>query len=40
MAAGVSDTLMDMRDVVALIDAAEQRKRIAAMNYVERPSLD
>jgi hypothetical protein len=40
MAAGVSDTLMDMRDVVTLIDAAEQRKRIAAMNYVQRPSLD
>jgi transposase InsO family protein len=40
MAAGVSDTLMDMRDVVALIDAAEQRKRIAAMNFVERPSRD
>ena len=40
MAAGVSDTLMDMRDVVALIDAAEQQRRIAAMNYVERPSLD
>jgi hypothetical protein len=40
MAASVSDTLMDMRDVVALIDLADEKRRAAKMAYVERPGIE
>ncbi len=40
MAAGVSETLMDMRDVVALIDMADEKRRAAKLSHVERPGID
>lgn len=40
MAAGLTDTLMDMSDVVALIDAADEKRRAAKISYVERQGIE
>jgi IS1 family transposase len=39
-AAGLTDTLMDMSDVVALIDAADEKRRAAKISYVERQGIE
>jgi IS1 family transposase len=40
MAAGLTDKLMDMGDIVELIDVAEEKRRFAKLTYVERPGIE